>query len=105
MVLNCHLGDIQNRVILVSVQFPETGNAEINTLIQENADVFSKKGERNGGRKTSTLRIKTTDPTICQTAYRMPLNKRMIVEDMIDDMLSEGVIRPSNSPYFSHFVG
>ena len=101
MVLNGRLGDIQNRVTLVLVISPETGNAGINALIQENADVFSAKGERNGACKASPLRIKTTGPPICQKAYRMPLNKRQIVEDMIDDMLCEGVIRPSNSPYSS----
>ena len=80
---------------------PETGNARINKLIQRNADVFSAKGERNGECQTSALHIKTVGPPICQKAYRMPLNKREVVEDIIEDMLNYEIIRPSNSPYSS----
>ena len=59
---------------------PETGNARMNKLIQRNADVFSAKGEQNGECQTSALHIKTVGPPICQKAYRMPLNKREVVE-------------------------
>ena len=63
--------------------------------------MFSEKGERNGECQTSALHIKTVGPPICQKAYRMPLNKRKMVEEMIEDMLHDEIIRPSNSPYSS----
>ena len=63
--------------------------------------LFSAKGERNGDYQTSALHIKTVGPPICQKAYRIPLNKREVVEEMIEDMLHDEIIRPSNSPYSS----
>ena len=63
--------------------------------------MFSEKGERNGECQTSALHIKTVGPPICQKAYRMSLNKRKMVEEMIEDMLHDEIIRPSNSPYSS----
>ena len=66
-----------------------------------NADVFAAKGEKNGCCSTGQLRIKTSGPPICQKAYRMPLTKRATVDKLISEMLSDNVIRPSNSPYAS----
>ena len=51
--------------------FPETGSGAIDELVQNNADVFAAKGEKNGCCNTGQLRIKTSSPPICQKAYRM----------------------------------
>ena len=47
------------------------------------------------------MTIKTTGPPISLPAYRTPLVKRKLVEEAVADMLAEGVIRPSSSPYAS----
>ena len=80
---------------------PETGNSKINHLIRQNADCFSARGERNGACNTNALRIKTHGPPICQKAYRMPLTKRAVVDQMLREMLHDEIIRPSNSAYSS----
>ena len=80
---------------------PETGNERINDVVRRNGDVFSAKGEKTGTCQTNSLRIPTVGPPICQRAYRMPLSKRQLVEDMITDMLHDDIIRPSSSAYAS----
>ena len=80
---------------------PQTGNARINDLVTRNADIFSAKGEANGECTETALRIQTSSRPICQKAYRTPLNKRCIVEEAIEEMLDDGVIRPSCSPWAS----
>ena len=79
--------------------FQETGSAAIDELIQNNADVFAAKGEKNGCCNTGQLRIKTSSPLICQKAYRMPLTKCATVDKLISEMLADDIIRPSNSAY------
>ena len=80
---------------------PETGDEQINRLIQKNADLFSAKGEPNGFCSNSPIHIKTNHPPISQAAYRTPLSKRKLVEEAIADMLTENVIRPSESAWAS----
>ena len=80
---------------------PETGDEQINQLIQKNADLFSAKGEPNGFCLNSPIHIKTNHPPISQAAYRTPLSKRKLVEEAIADMLTENVIRPSESAWAS----
>ena len=43
-------------------------------------------------------------PPIKQNAYRIPLTQRVVVEQHIKDMLDQGVIRPSQSPWASPIV-
>ena len=74
---------------------PETGDGQINQLIQKNAYLFSAKGEPNGFCSNSPIHNKTNNPPISQAAYRTPLSKRKLVEEAIADMFSENVFRPS----------
>ena len=80
---------------------PETGNAQIDAVVRRNGDVFSAKGERTGDGHTNALRIPTVGPPINQRAYRMPLTKRKVVEEMIVSMLEDDIIQPSSSAYAS----
>lgn len=63
--------------------------------------MFSAKGEPNGKCTLCPMSIPTHGPPICQQAYRMPLTKWKLVEQAVDDMLADGVIRPSSSPWAS----
>ena len=80
---------------------PETGDEQLNQLNQKNADLFSAKGEPNGFCPTTPINIKTNHPPISQAAYRTPLFKRKLVEEAVADMLTEKVIRPSQSAWAS----
>ncbi len=80
---------------------PATGNAKFNQLIRENSDVFSAKGEQNGECTLPPVEIKTTGPPISQRAYRVPLTKKKLIDEAIDEMLRDDVIRPSSSPWAS----
>ena len=80
---------------------PETGSQAVNKIVQRNSDIFSAKGEHNGCCSIVPMTIKTTGPPISLPAYRTPLVKRKLVEEAVADMLAEGVIRPSSSPYAS----
>ena len=80
---------------------PVTGDATFDQLVKENYDVFSAKGEPTGQCGLTELRIKTRGAPICQKAYRTPLTKRKLIDDAIREMLEDGVIRPSSSPWAS----
>ncbi len=80
---------------------PATRNAKFNQLIRENSDVLSAKGEQNGECTLPPVEIKTTGPPISQRAYRVPLTKKKLIDEAIDEMLRDDVIRPSSSPWAS----
>lgn len=70
--------------------------------VRARPNVFAIDGTPNGRMPTVRLSIDTGDhPPMRQRPYRIPLSKRKLVEEEIDKMLSEGVIRPSNSPWAS----
>lgn len=50
---------------------------------------------------TEPVRINTEGPPIKQRAYRINLLKRRTVDEEIEKMLAQGVIRPSQSPWAS----
>ena len=80
---------------------PKIGNARIDKIVRINADIFSAKGEPLGKCDLEYMTIKTNCQPICQKAYRTPLHKRQLVEDSISEMLRDGVIVPSSSPWAS----
>ena len=47
------------------------------------------------------IRIITEGDPICQRAYRTPLLKRQAISKAVDDMLAQGIIWPSHSPWAS----
>ena len=68
--------------------------------IKMKPNLFAKKGTPHGRMPKTKFKIDTGDhPPIKQRPYRLPLTKRKIVEEEIQKMLDQGVIRPSNSPY------
>ena len=69
--------------------------------MKENSDVFSAKGEPTGQCGLTELRIKTRGAPICQKEYRTPLSKCKLIDAAIREMLEDGVIRPSSSPWAS----
>ena len=71
------------------------------SLLKEFNDIFSGPSDPHGFCNINPLRIETTGPPLSQRAYRTPLTKRNTISKAIDDMLAEGVIQPSRSPWAS----
>ena len=92
---------IGRQVSSVGSLLPASVMEEINSIICENKDVFSEKGQPNGRCNLTPMTIQVTGPPISQRAYRTPLSKRLLVEEAVREMLDDGVIRPSRSPWAS----
>ena len=80
------------------------GFEAIDVVIEEYQDVF---GKGNGADSFGycdliPFTIDTGDARpIRQRPYRVPLAKRKVIEDQIQDMLQDGIIEPSTSPWAS----
>ena len=78
---------------------PVTGSPKFNQLLRRNADVFSVNDDSIGNCKINPMHIETTGPPISLPAYRTPIHKRKLVDDAIDEMLNQQIIRPSISSW------
>ena len=65
---------------------------------------FRYQASLTGNAGVTTMSITTTGRPISQKAYRTPLHKRRLVEDCVQEMLVDGVIRPSCSPWASRIT-
>ena len=75
---------------------------EYQVVVHECEDVFYTEGKSFGQCPLTEVTIDTGDsPPIRQRPYRTPLAKRKIVDECIDQMLQDGVIYPSSSPWAS----
>ncbi len=82
---------------------PCLDSPELNALIRAYKDVFSSKETPvNVAHGAPQATINTGDaPPIRQNPYRLPFAKRQQVEESIAEMLRDGIIRPSTSPWAS----
>ena len=80
---------------------PAVESPIINKCLQLFPDIFASSSQPVGLCNIRPFRIETTGPPICQRAYRTPLTKRMVISDLVDEMLQDGIIRPYNSPWAS----
>ena len=78
-------------------------NGPYNELLREFHDVINT-DDVVGVAPNVKMKIITEGPPIRQKAYRLPLTKKIIVEQEIERMLKAGVIRPSSSPWASPIV-
>jgi hypothetical protein len=85
--------------VACTTQLPCMGYPEGDQVIRKYADVFSGKAEPNRTSNLPPLRIHTTGGPIALPAYRAPLTKRKLIDEKIEEMLADGVIRPSSSPW------
>ena len=92
LVTNCHLKS-------------EEGKEELAKMLQDNTDVFATPGEPLGSTDRVTHRIDTGNSHPVRLPYRrLPFSKKSALEDEVDKMLEEGVVRPSESPWSSPVV-
>ena len=79
-----------------------TGHPALDSVLKEYEDVFQSDKGNLGHCDLMPFKINTGDAhPIRQRPYRVPLHKREIIEAQVKDMLEEGVIRPSQSPWAS----
>jgi transposase InsO family protein len=92
---------LPNTTSVVSV-VPKAQTPLIQAVLDQYSCVFSPKSTPVAISQLPAAEIVTTqaDP-IRQQAYRIPHSKRDIVDKCVDEMLNDGIIRPSNSPYAS----
>ena len=74
---------------------------DINILISKFSHIFSSKATPLTFCNLQPIRIQTVGDPICQRAYRTPLLKRQAISKAVDDMLTQGIIQPSCSPWAS----
>ena len=80
---------------------PLTDIPALDNVLLAYSDVFSGPNDPNGFYNKNPFRIITEGPPIYQRAYRAPLTKRNETSKAIDEMLAEGIIKPSCSPWAS----
>ena len=82
---------------------PQAPHDVINSVLASFSDVFSHKNTPVGAsHNLPPCVIDTGDqPPIRQRAYRMPFSKRQECERLVQEMLRDGIIRESNSPWAS----
>ena len=75
---------------------------ELSSLLDRFASVFHDNTEGlSGAVGVPPMYIETEGSPIFQRAYRASLTKRQVIDDAVDEMLSDGVISPSSSPWAS----
>lgn len=90
--------------IMATSVVPQTTDTEINPVLMEYSDLFSHKETPVNVANLTPAVINTDSPPIKQRSYRLPYSKRRIVEDCIEQMLQDNIIRPSESPWCSPVV-
>ena len=94
------LGDKKSQIIGTLNHLSST-SSDINALVSKFSHIFSDKNSKLTPCELQPIPIITEGEPICQRAYRTPLLKRKAISQAIDDMLAQGIIRPSCSPWAS----
>ena len=95
------LGEKQSKII-GTLDYPlHSENKEINSLLHKFRHIFSDKNTPLAKCNLQPIKIVTEGAPICQRAYRTPLLKRQAISKAVDEMLAQGIIQPSCSPWAS----
>ena len=79
---------------------PEKYSQEINQILHEYNDIFSKNDHDIAETNLLKMKIEINDSNpINVPPYRVQLDRRKAVEKAVEDMLESGIVRPSISPY------
>ncbi|KAK6167883.1 hypothetical protein SNE40_021812 [Patella caerulea] len=82
------------------INVPDTERAKLFNLLRKNHDLFAISDSELGHTDTVKMTIDTGNHSpIKQRAYRTPLTSRPVVNEAIDDMLRNNIIKESNSPW------
>ena len=94
-------GERASQIISAIHNIPVSGITPIDMLISKHSKIFSPKTSPLTPCLVQPLKIITEGNPICQRAYRAPLTKRLEISKSVDDMLAQGIIQPSCSPWAS----
>jgi hypothetical protein len=83
---------------------PIVSDSAIGQCVSQNEDLFAAKGEPLGCHPDIAVRIETEGRPIKRRPYRLPLKKRAALDTKLDELLQQGVIVPSSSPWASPVV-
>ena len=83
---------------------PKVFDNQIGKCIHQNTHVFAAKGEKLGCHPDILIRIETEGRPVKRRPYRIPLAKRKALDATLDDLIGQGVIIPSSSPWASPVV-
>ena len=82
--------------------FPKAPQDAINVVLEKYQDLFSSKETPvNVAGSLLPAEIHTTGGPLKQAPYRIPFSQRQKVEECVNEMLKDGIIRPSDSPWSS----
>ncbi len=82
-----------------------TGISPLDSVLKKYNKIFYQKGSLVGKAKgIPPMQIKTESRPIAQRSYRAPLLKRHLMDEEIDAMLRDNIIRPSQSPWSSPVI-
>ena len=95
------LGEKTSQIIGIIERPLTQSHPSINQLISKFNHIFSSKSTPLTTCSLQPIKIITEGDPICQRAYRTPLLKRQAISKAVDDMLAQGIIRPSHSPWAS----
>ena len=81
---------------------PRARSSQVQVILDEFSSIFSDKSTPVTQARVPPAEIVTTcDTPIRQQGYRIPHTRREKVNECVDEMLRDGIIRPSNSPWAS----
>ena len=83
---------------------PIMSDTLITSCVEAHEHLFAAKGENLGCHPDIMVRIETEGAPIKRRPYRLPLKKREVLNELIDELLEQGVIVPSSSPWASPVV-
>ena len=73
----------------------------IQKVLEKNKDVFSARFKVKKDSPLKPMKIETNSRPIKLRAYRTPIHKLGALNEMIDTLLEDNIIRPSSSPWSS----
>lgn len=83
---------------------PVISDTVIAHCVKQHEHLFAAKGEILGCHPDILVRIETDGKPVKRRAYRIPFSKRVALDKKLDELLDQGVIVPSSSPWASPVV-
>ena len=96
---------IKEALRINSLQLAQEDKDQLLELVDDYSDIFALDQSELGHTDIVTHTIDTGDhPPLHQPARRIPFALRAKVEEMVEDMMDQGVVQPSTSPWASPIV-